>query len=314
MNYPEKDKRWEGILSSYKVEDFQTLAKEIVHLDQDMPEEITQSFDLVKRLIEYSYFEYEFLDAAFERTLINFELALRYKFIHETGETKKEAKERNLDQLINWAHRNSFIEVDKKRVHALRSLRNSTTHRYSYQLAGYTSLDLIPLVVQWINDLYDSVELRTERKREKRRIKKELKDFDTNGGILHLPDKNVMVTGIELVYFNNKTDPKTYTFFFNQYFDLPLDSEDSNNEIRFLDGISFPPSISITCTGIDVDKTIVRFLPKFDNKKLYLEKNSEKMGDHIVEWKKYLQDNAPIIKGMLTRDTMERYDKLRFRK
>lgn len=310
MNFPERDIRWEGT-NLTELNDFQMLSRNLLHFHEHVPEDITKSFVLVMKLITYSYFEYEFLDAALERSLINFELSLRYKYLEMTGERIKDAEKKDLGDLIEWAHRKSLIEVDKKRMHGLRKYRNSSMHRYSYELSGYLSFNILSFIVRWINDLYDAADLRIERKRILRKVNKELKEYSEWGGTVHLPDKKVKITEIELVYFNNKKSPKTFTFLLNQYFDLPIDSKEFSNEDDILDGLSTPPPITIECQGYELKDSRIHFLPATKETAIKFEKNSKEKGKQNMKWKKFINNNTQILKSILKTEKTKLIDKSR---
>lgn len=85
----EKDGRWDAW--GYTHEDFDRIVSRVA-FHTGVPEDVVKRFDIVKKLILHSYYEYEFLDLVYERALTTFEMALLMRHEQEikahAGETR----------------------------------------------------------------------------------------------------------------------------------------------------------------------------------------------------------------------------------
>jgi len=198
------------------IEYFENLVSEI-SFQKDVSDDVVKRFDVVKKLILYSYFEYDFLDVAFERSLSTFELALRKRYFEIE---KCDAGKKNLQGLINWANLKGLFEDSKDRIDSIRKLRNNIVgHPKGYRLFGTISLNIIFPIVDIINGLYEDVGLRIQRKRESRNIKKHLDIILKNGAVLQQNEKKLIIFYGQLLHFNNIKGPYKYHFLFYPIFD-----------------------------------------------------------------------------------------------
>ncbi|MBN8707332.1 MAG: hypothetical protein J0L62_15780 [Bacteroidetes bacterium] len=102
---------------------FEKLANDIEFIDS-VPDDIKKYYNRIRSLIRFSYYEYEFVDVAAQLALISFEMALklRYKEIEERDSTLSFFK------LIEWSINKKLITIEKKRLIALKDLRNHSVH------------------------------------------------------------------------------------------------------------------------------------------------------------------------------------------
>lgn len=262
-----KDEIWD----SFKIDSidyFKNLAKKVRFLP-DVSEDVIKRFDVVKKLLIYSYFEYEFLDVAFERALSSFEVALKKRYFEIE---KIEAKEKDLGELINWANSKGLFEDPKNNVDKIRELRNSLIgHPNSYSLFGNISLHIIFPIIDTINGLYENTDLRKLRKKEIRKVNKHLEFIFENGSIINIDNKKLIIFWGQLLYFNNTIQPNKYHFLFYPIFD-PSET---------IDGVKIPKPITIE--GKSWSKTEEGFfINTFDGKKIIVHKI--KKAQHIEKF------------------------------
>ena len=136
----EKDRRWDS-WNINSIQYFERLASRI-KFAPPVSDDITQRFEVVKKLITYSFFVYDFLDVAFERALFTFELALRKRYFEITSRSHQR-KKLNLAKLIKWGNKQELFEDEEEVIHSLLRIRNETAHPKSYQLWGHLSIGLI---------------------------------------------------------------------------------------------------------------------------------------------------------------------------
>jgi len=212
----EKDRRWDR-WSITSTQYFERLGSKI-KFSPPVSDDITQRFEVVKKLLFYSFFVYDFLDVALERSLLTFELALRKRYFEITS-SKPSKKKSSLAKLIKWATEQELFEDDEQVIHALKRIRNETAHPKSYQLWGHLSIELILRTVEIINDLYEDVDLRRTRKQKEKQANDELDKFLENGAILESTDKRLIIFKAVLLFCNNKNERTIYRFLFWPIFD-----------------------------------------------------------------------------------------------
>jgi hypothetical protein len=142
-----KDSRWEAF--GYGPDNFQKILTRL-HLDPGVNEQVTSRFKMIEKLILHSYYEYEFLDIAFERALTTFEMALRIQYKEATG---KDSTSLNLNELITWGSKRAMFGREERIIHHLRKLRNYFAHPYLHSFGGIVVLEPLTMIVELINHM-----------------------------------------------------------------------------------------------------------------------------------------------------------------
>jgi hypothetical protein len=224
-----RDSRW-GLWNP-SVEDFDKIIGEIV-FHPKVSEEVIRRFELIKKLICYSYEEYDFLDAAYERAFLTFEMAIAQRYYELVGEMPKHPNDPEKDMplalLIKWATENYLFEDDEMVIRSMKDIRNSVAHPKQYALTGFLGIDPIFRIIEIINGLYDNVELRKERRRIEAEINQKLRIFNDLGGILIIDKKRFLIFLAELLLYDNKSLPHKYHLLFYPIFNI---EEDENGDI-----------------------------------------------------------------------------------
>jgi hypothetical protein len=142
-----RDSRWDAF--GYSPKNFQEILARI-QLDPGVNEEVAGRFKMIERLILHSYYEYEFLDVAFERALTTFEMALRIHYKEATG---KDSTSLNLNELIRWGSKRAMFGREERIIHHLRELRNCFAHPYLPSFGGIVVLTPLTMIVELINHM-----------------------------------------------------------------------------------------------------------------------------------------------------------------
>ncbi len=216
VNTLAKDARWEG-WSKSSFESLQTMACTFGFAHQ-VPKAVVKCFDVVRKLILHSYFEYEFLDVAFERTLFIFELALKIRYEEICGK-RSTGKNSNLRKLIHWASTQGLFEDDETAIQSIRQLRNDMAHPERNKLFGYFSLDGIHKIVEVINELYEGIDLRKSRTQQEAKAESLLDEYLKKGAELELRNFRLIIFKASLLYCDNKVFPPKCYFLFWPIFD-----------------------------------------------------------------------------------------------
>lgn len=117
---------------------------EAVHVD------IKNHFRIVSRLLECSYFEYEFITVAEHHALFGYELAFRKKFEELNGINKK-----RLADIIKWfTSAGYFSEEETMQIKAIRTLRNLIAHPNQHSILPPAHKENFKLFESHINKLF----------------------------------------------------------------------------------------------------------------------------------------------------------------
>ncbi|HQS04892.1 MAG TPA: hypothetical protein PLT16_04570, partial [Daejeonella sp.] len=77
----EQDSRWlsfEGIPNNFN--DFSKKTVPEIYLKPEVHEDIKMSFRVIKRLMEFSFYEYEFFDVAADNAILVLEMAFKIRY------------------------------------------------------------------------------------------------------------------------------------------------------------------------------------------------------------------------------------------
>jgi len=237
-------------------------------------EDIEKQFEIIKKLLLHSYYEFDFLDVAFVYTSIVFELALRirYKEIKQEDGSKKKLK-----QLIVWGSKEGLFETDEPVIQAMRQLRNILVHPRKDQKFGISVLDAIPRTVDVINGMYEDIELRKKRATIERKIDEDLIHFSKSGLILEQYGTQHIIFLARLLFHNNKVEPCLNYWLFWPIFD-PKEHDG---------GIDVSNPIMVTSADFSTDKDGYRISDIRKNRDLLLRKIANPEQATVFEnWRK----------------------------
>ncbi len=306
------DPRWEGFQNDIKQELLSV--SQWISFRKEIDKKIVERFRMVKRLIEFSIYEYEFLDVALERCLPIFELALKTRY-NEIEEVKIKRKNNNLYYYIEWANNNNLFDEDVKKVHTLRKLKNAlVSHVNRNSIMGTIQIPTILDIVLLINGLYDNISLRKKRKNIISDINKKLKEFIKNGAIIKINDKRYIIFEGELVVYENRGSNDYYHFYFFPIFKLE----------RGAQNIHIPKPYILKCSKITINKEkiilhcpdreiIITNIKKDINKKKYLESIQSFGNDKIeksIQYTSAMRNTMKKIKIFHRNYLIEYYKKL----
>jgi hypothetical protein len=208
-DYPlNPDPRASLIAGSNEFLDYQKKSTSL-YLKKEVPELIRQHVSVVQRLLELSYFEYEFIDVAFTHAVFGLEKALKLR--HEEIEGKE--FKGSFENVTTWAFSKNLLENDSTAlVDIYRQIRNSKVHAPTPSLMGIAVFDRIEEPVMVINDLYEDVTLRSDRKEL---MKNALPFFESfrDGAYWNKNDKTYYIRNVNPVFVNNKSSHVWYIAF-----------------------------------------------------------------------------------------------------
>lgn len=218
------DTRWASFFGDISLEEFITKIPEIKFCES-VNSNVKEAFEVIRKLLICSYYEYLFIDIAVARALHTLEMALKLRYSEVTGSQWG----KNLESLIKWFRERGFFENDNPDfLDRIRGMRNHLSHPARHNIGGTVWFHWIDTVVNLINDLYDDVELRKERKLLASDFTARLTSFLQHGAKLNYGE-NFLLYGVGHVRVNNFVDPCLVQFSL-----LPTLNEDSGHRFPFI--------------------------------------------------------------------------------
>ncbi len=236
-----------------------------IFLKPQVHKDIVENFRIIEKLLEHSYFEYQFYDVAFLKSLLTFEMALklRYKEINSNDWDKKKP----LIQLIDWFQKRNYFEVyNDEYLKMIREIRNLVTHPSEHSFSGPHSRHLIENVLDLINGLYEDPKLRKERMILTTKIINLLHKF-TNGIKCVIDNSIHYAFNAWPGFINNKTTLPEIYFYFNPTFPVPETYLEKNTWL-YPKVISFKGnSIKFSSSAFEIkdDKNTVLLISEIEN-------------------------------------------------
>lgn len=185
-------------------------------------QDVKDAFQIVRKLMIHSYYEYSFFDVAVTKALHIFEMALKLRFRELNN--KEWDNKKPLEKLIEWFRKRNFFEIeDKEFFDHVRNTRNRLSHPERHYLKALTSSHWIRTAVDLINDVYEDVELRKQRRMLKYQIRHDIDIFLKNGGKLVYRGIPVLIYACGDILVNNKVTPTIV--YFTLFKILDADSE-----------------------------------------------------------------------------------------
>jgi hypothetical protein len=175
----QRDGRWEVFYEDISLPEFVRKLPSVRFYDE-VNQDVKEAFKIIHKLMVHSYYEYLFIDVAVTKALQTFEMALklRYKELNNKEWNKKSP----LEQLIEWFRKRDFFERDDKNYFDhVRGTRNYLSHPERHHFGGSFWFHWISTTIDLINDLYDEVDLRRQRRAITSDIGEKLDTFIING-------------------------------------------------------------------------------------------------------------------------------------
>jgi|688.fasta_scaffold02881_12 hypothetical protein len=184
------------------LQEFKNRLLEEVNLKGQVPEEIKEQLRVIEKLMIHCYYEFDFIDVAMLQAIIVLEKALKYRYV-ELGNTL--TNKIHFEDLINWALREKLFEDDNPDIyHGLRRIRNEKVHSQVNGKGGISYLKGVYRIFDFVNDLYENVELRKERWKTLKNIHETFESTFPNGLIFNANGKRWIGYKVIPVFFNNK--------------------------------------------------------------------------------------------------------------
>lgn len=182
-----KDPRWDIVASGKDYETFlETLPA--YYLTSRAPETVHKEIEVARKILEHSYFVYEFIDVGFVQLIICFEKVLKLRhdqLVPKIQPLPKKQKWLRFQELIEWAFNAGLLETSSSnRLHTFRDIRNGKMHAAKFSLGGFLYLSKTDEPIFYINDLYEDPQLRISRQVLKKSFQERLVNLLRERGLM----------------------------------------------------------------------------------------------------------------------------------
>jgi len=240
------DNRWEAYEFDQTFQTFKSKMLPQLFLKEQVDDNVKKAFGVVRKLLEHSYYEYEFFDVAAREALFAFEMALKIRY-KEVNNGEEWPEKKPLARLIDWFESRSYFEVyNEYFLDHLRSVRNGFAHRKQYGYGGPIMRQWILHTMDLINDLYEIIPLRQRRMEQFTRYEEKLESLCDSGALLKMKNNISTVFLARVGFINNKKKPKEVSLFFASVFPVP-EHEPTNDPKPRTTPIPF---LRLTCNSI----------------------------------------------------------------
>lgn len=219
----ERDPNWSAY-NDYTWESFQKTYLPKVGLISTVHPEVHKQFRAIRKLIAYSYFEYEFFDIAARQMTMLVEMGMVWKYEQLTGEpwkrkTKKGELRRDLKNLFDWLNQNGHFATNLPTdTNLLRQIRNYYAHPKKHGFSGGTHLKSIIHLILFINELYDPNLMTANRLSEP--IANWLRLNEPKRKVLRFPTGQLLLSAIFFAFVDCSSAEPQYYFAAFPLFDV----------------------------------------------------------------------------------------------
>jgi len=127
----------------------------------DIPKDVLDSFEVVKRLLVHSYYEYKFIDEAYSKALHTFEMAMNIRYRDFAMLTKPLV----FNTLVHELTKLDLFDTDISVLLHVKDMRNHFSHPERHSFGGAVYWHRIEHISSLINEMYEDVDLRIERRK-----------------------------------------------------------------------------------------------------------------------------------------------------
>ncbi len=189
-------------------EDYCTKIPEF-YFRKKVPEDVIKNFEIIERLMAFSYYEYRFIDEAFAKALFTFEMAMGMRLKDFDPKSKKDRFQALITKLTNY---NAF-DTDLKILRHVKDMRDYYSHPERHSFGGIVFWNRIEFINRLINEMYEDINTRLARRKATNFFVKELLNSNLDKfSILEIEEKIILLYKTQLLLLNNKIEPNTYLF------------------------------------------------------------------------------------------------------
>lgn len=273
------DETWNAFLSDSPatIKEFNKTFIPEIFLKNKVHGDVKENFRIIKKLIEYSYFEYKFYDVAALKSVLTLEMALKLRF-KEVNSVDWE-KKKPLIQLIDWFQTRSYFEVyNKEFLASIRFIRNLLAHPNEHTYSGPHNRPIIENVLNLVNDLYEDPQLRALRISLINKINSRLESL-SKGVKCQIDNKVYFAFNAWPAFINNKTSIQEIYFYFTPTFIIPKKVLENTNWVQ-------PPVILFKASSLLFLSSSIKLEDTNGSTLLISEIQDSKEKNEFDDWKK----------------------------
>lgn len=245
-----RDDRWDAF--SNVPNDFDMFCNQVIpeiYLKPSVNEDVHKTFRVIKQLLDFSFYEYEFYDVAASKAMLSVEMAMKLRYLEITGTPWSDR--RPLNKLIDWLNNNFYFDVyNDDFLNHFRHIRNRMAHSLNYSFAG-------PMMQQWIshpldliNDMYEDPILRYKRILLSNTIQDKLDELLPRGTQVTIDNQTFILFHAWVSFINNKAVPNEIIFYFDLIFEITPDAFANEHYIAPVEKIVSCHRVNIEENGI----------------------------------------------------------------
>lgn len=192
-----KKSSWDIPLDEFK----SRILKEI-YLNPLIDSDIRLEIEVIYDLLLHSYYNSNFIDEAYTKAIFILEKVLRIRGRElKNGLNKKD----DLFVLFKWFFDHNYFETTEVTdLHQLRKIRNKKVHDPKIFKGFLNFLINIYAIFDLINDVYENIDLRLERREKTKLINEQLNSLCNNGFILEINELPYFCHFVSVLFYNNK--------------------------------------------------------------------------------------------------------------
>lgn len=209
----ERDPKWSAF-NEHTWQSFQENYLPKFDLISSVNEEVRKQYRAIRKLMAYSFFEYEFFDIAAAQMSMLMEMAMVWKYEDVTGEPwkkkfKKGEPRRDLKNLFEWLGANGHLDATHfASADLLRGTRNYYAHPKKHGFGGGINLTRIKELLFLINEFYDSnLSLRNSLAKE---FHVWIDRNQTTRKILNMPNGGFPLADLMIAFIDCSTETPNY--------------------------------------------------------------------------------------------------------
>ncbi|MBW4891133.1 hypothetical protein KXQ82_15515 [Mucilaginibacter sp. HMF5004] len=252
MSYSDKYLQAHGLFHDRSFEEFCSEIP-VFYFKKEVPEDVIQNFEVVEKLLAFSYYEYKFIDEAYSKAVHTLEMAMAIRYnelsLPRNGKLV-------FDHLIKSLVAENCFDTNMETLIQVKQTRNHFAHPDRHSFGGVVYWNRIEFISRLVNELYENVSLRIERRKLSHEFIADLHKRNLNKFIIMKKGANapVILFDLSLLWINNKLPSYTYQLQYTPLFDLTYETEYQINvpEIFSLK-ITEPKFIGKKLRAIDTD-------------------------------------------------------------
>jgi hypothetical protein len=226
-------KIWSIFIGADSFENFTKNILQPFFIKDEIIDEIKEDLIIVEKLLQHSYFEYEFIDIAVTQVIFILEKVLRIRYKELTGKSSKRLSFQNLQQ---WFFENNYFESSTDfGQEQLRFIRNTKVHDEKKILGGQLLIKKFYQAIDCINEVYEDVSLREDRKIATLDYNTQLQLVIKDGGILTQDEVRLLIFGASINFVHNNQPSSTIHLCAWKIFEPQLYSKSYSPQIPYVE-------------------------------------------------------------------------------